>query len=237
MEKKPLVTVIIAVYNCEKYLAQAIESVLAQTYKAIEIIIIDDGSTDGSAEVAKSFLPQIKYYFQENSGLAAALNQGISLSQGKLIAFLDSDDLWVADKLTYQMRVFASNPDLEAVFGHVRQFKSPELDEASKQSIQIPVEVIPGYFKGTMLIKREAFERVGWFDSQIKIGDFLDWYLRASEQSLKSLMLPEVVTKRRLHKTNMGIRESKSYSEYLPILKASLDRRRNSSKQIKNTIN
>lgn len=230
MEKKPLVTVIIAVYNCEKYLAQAIESVLAQTYKAIEIIIIDDGSTDGSAEVAKSFLPQIKYYFQENSGPGAALNQGISLSQGKLIAFLDSDDLWVADKLSYQMRAFESNPDLEAVFGHVRQFKSPELDEASKQSIQIPVEVISGYFKGTMLIKREAFERVGWFDSQIKIGDFLDWYLRASEQSLKSLMLPEVVTKRRLHKTNMGIRERKSYSEYLPILKASLDRRRSNSK-------
>ena len=186
MEKKPLVTVIIAVYNCEKYLAQAIESVLAQTYKAIEIIIIDDGSTDGSAEVAKSFLPQIKYYFQENSGPGAALNLGISLSQGILIAFLDSDDLWVADKLSYQMRAFESNPDLEAVFGHVRQFKSPELDEASKQSIQIPVEVISGYFKGTMLIKREAFERVGWFDSQIKIGDFLDWYLRASEQSLKS---------------------------------------------------
>ena len=210
---------------------------MAQTYQPIEIIIIDDGSTDGSSQVAKSFLPQIKYYFQENSGLAAALNQGISLSQGKLIAFLDSDDLWVADKLTSQMRVFATNPDLEAVFGHVRQFKSPELDEASKQSIQIPVEVIPGYFKGTMLITREAFERVGWFDTQWKLADFIDWYVRAKEQDLRSFMLNNVLMKRRLHKTNMGIRERNSRLEYVSILKASLDRRRNSSKQIKNTIN
>ncbi|MGB3642249.1 MAG: glycosyltransferase family A protein [Rivularia sp. (in: cyanobacteria)] len=230
METNPLVSVIIAVYNCEQYLAQAIESVLAQTYKAIEIIIVDDGSTDGSAQVAKSFLPQIKYHFQENRGVAAALNQGISLSQGKLIAFLDSDDLWVADKLTYQMRFFASNPDLEAVFGHVRQFKSPELDEASKQSIHIPVEVIPGYFKGTMLIKREAFERVGWFDSQWKLADFIDWYVRANEQDLRSFMLNNVLVKRRLHKTNMGIRERNSRLEYVCVLKASLDRRRNSTK-------
>lgn len=226
MQSNPLVSVIIPVYNCEKYLAQAIESVLEQDYHPLEVIIIDDGSTDQSSQIAKDFLPRVKYYFQENQGLAASLNQGVLLSQGEYLSFLDSDDLWVKSKLASQMMLFTQSTDLEAVFSHVKQFKSPELDEESKAKISILDEVIPGYFKGTMLIKRDAFQRIGKFDTQWKLGDFIDWYSRAKESNLKSLMQSEILMQRRIHKTNMGIKDVESRSEYARVLKAALDRRR-----------
>ncbi len=225
----PLVSVIIAVYNCEKYLAEAIESVLAQTYQSIEIIVVDDGSTDDSAEVAKRFTPVVKYCYQPHSGVAVALNHGIQMITGHFIAFLDADDLWVADKLMRQMAVFEAHPELDAVFGHVKQFCSPELDETIKQKTKFSTEITPAYLKGTMLIKQDALLRIGLFDTHWRVGDFIDWYIRAMEQGIKSFMLPELLLKRRIHDTNTGIRERKSQIDYVRILKASLDRRRAAS--------
>ena len=224
--KKPLISVIIPVYNCERYLPEAIESVLAQTYRPIEIIVVDDGSTDNSGSIAKGFGAKVRYYFQPNSGVSAALNQGIESAKGSFFAFLDADDLWVEDKLMHQMTVFEKDPDLDIVFGHVKQFYTQELCESLKETISISQETAPGFFKGTMLIKREAFERVGLFESAWRMGDFIDWYARAMEQKLKSFMLPDVVLKRRIHDANMGIRERNARGDYLRILKASLDRRR-----------
>ena len=92
MLNKPLVSVIIPVYNAERYLAEAIESVLAQTYRPIEVIIVDDGSTDSSADIAKRYNSLVRYFFQPNSGLAAARNKGISQAKGSFFAFLDVTD-------------------------------------------------------------------------------------------------------------------------------------------------
>ncbi len=221
-----LASVIVPVYNCEDYLSEAIESILAQTYRPIEIIVIDDGSTDNSAEIAKRFAPDINYFFQTNSGLGAALNQGIKLAQGNFFSFLDSDDLWMEDKLSRQMAVFKKKQDLDMVFGHLMQFHSPELSEDEKKRIIIHAGIMPGFFKGTMLIRRESFHRVGLFETGLKLGDFIDWYAKAKEQKLKSFMLSELVMKRRLHNSNMGINERDSRTDYLHILKRSLDRRR-----------
>lgn len=215
----------IPVYNSERYLAEAIESVLAQTYRPIEIIVVDDGSTDGSADIAKRFSPSVRYCFQPHSGLSAARNRGLDLAQGSFFAFLDADDLWVKDKLMRQMAVFDSNPNLDIVFGHIEQFHSPGLDEVNKE-IRYPAKIMPGYSAGTMLIRRDAFLRVGPFEARWKVGQFVDWYLRAVEKGLRSFMLPDVVMKRRLHATNMGILERESQTDYVRILKASLDRRR-----------
>lgn len=222
------VSVIIPVYNCQQYLASAIESVLSQTYQAQEIVVVDDGSTDNSAAIAQSFAPLVTYSLIENSGSSTAVNHGINLAQGSLIGFLDSDDLWIENKLALQIAAFTDNPEMEAVFGHMSQFKSPELSEATKSKLKIPVEVIPAYNRDTLLIKRESLERVGLFDPKIRMGEFVDWYLKASDQGLKSIMLSEVLAKRRVHQTNMGIREHKSRIEYVRLLKASLDRRRKS---------
>ena len=135
---KPLISVMIPVYNCDRYLGEAIESVLSQTYRPLEIIIIDDGSTDGSAAVAKRFMPHIHYYYQANAGIGSARNKGIELAQGSFFAFLDADDLWSKDKLAQQMAALEAHPGVDVVFGHVTQFYSPELDEELRRKIHCP---------------------------------------------------------------------------------------------------
>lgn len=226
MRNFPRVSVIIPVYNCERYLSEAIESVLAQTYKMLEIIVVDDGSTDKTAEIVKKFDSSVHYCYQENSGCGAARNRGIELAQGNFFAFLDADDVWQEDKLMLQMNAFKKDPELDIVFGHVKQFHSPELDERMKAKLHCPSELMPGIAPSTVLIKRDVFLSVGLFETNLKIAEFADWHVRATELGLRMLMLSNLVAKRRLHKTNMGITKRQSRSDYVRILKASLDRRR-----------
>lgn len=226
MEERPLISVIVPVYNAGRYLAEAVESILAQAYRPIEIIVVDDGSTDDSADVARRFGSAVRYYFQANAGAAAARNQGVEFSQGTFLSFLDADDLWVTDKLSRQMAILADDPDLSMVFGHVQQFYSPELDEETRKKIDLSQETMPGYHVGTMLLKRDDFLRVGPFETALKVGEFIDWHAKAMEKGLKNFMMPEVVMKRRLHTNNMTVRERGSQSDYVRVLKAALDRKR-----------
>jgi glycosyltransferase involved in cell wall biosynthesis len=221
-----LVSIIIPVYNGEKYLAEAIESVFAQTYRPLEAIVVDDGSTDGSAEIAKRFSPPVKYCFQANAGTGAARNRGIDLAQGLFFAFLDADDVWIKDKLARQLAAFEAHPEAEAVFGHVQQFYSPELRESIKNKIHCPSELIPGHLPTAMLIKRDAFFRVGLFETNWRVGQDVSWMLRAMEQRLNMVMLPDLVFMRRLHGSNKGITHRQFIKQRARILKASLDRRR-----------
>ncbi|WP_017655069.1 glycosyltransferase family 2 protein [Fortiea contorta] len=220
----PLISVIIPVYNRDRYLAEAIESVLAQTYPAIELIVVDDGSSDRSAEVAQRY-PLI-YHYQPNGGIGSARNAGIALATGEFLAFLDSDDIWVTDKLSKQMAAFETDPTLEVVFGYTQQFYSPELDETFRQSIRCPEQPIAGYLSNMMLIRRSTFLQVGLFNPELKCGIDIEWYGRAAEQKLKMTLLPDVIHLRRLHETNNGLLEADQHKERLHVLKAMLDRRR-----------
>jgi glycosyltransferase involved in cell wall biosynthesis len=226
MPDKALVSVVIPVYNCEQYLPAALQSALAQTYRPIEVIVVDDGSTDGSADAADRFVPPVLYCWQPHSGAAAARNLGVDLSRGSHLAFLDADDLWVEDKLALQMAAFDIDPELEMVFGYVQQFRSPELADRAEFRARYSAEKLPGYAPSAALIRRDAFLRVGKFESHWHVGEFVDWYLRATEQGLNGLMLTQVVARRRLHAENLGLRERSSQGDYLRILKASLERRR-----------
>jgi len=225
MAYNPQISVIIPVYNCEKYLAEAIESVLAQTYRPLEVIVADDGSTDASADIARRFGVSVRYDFRHHEGLGATRNRGVNLARGNFISFLDADDLWLKEKLAHQTAAFSDDPQLDMVFGHVKQFHSPELDENTKANINLADEIMSGPHAGTLLIKRESFFRVGQFDTNWRVGEFIDWYMKAIEAGLRSYTLPEVVMKRRLHGDNTVIRERKSQTDYVRILKASLDRR------------
>ncbi len=230
---KPLVSVIIPVYNGEKYLAEAIESILAQTYRPIEIILVDDGSTDRSSNIAKVFSEHVYYLYQSNRGCSAARNTGIKKAQGNFYAFLDQDDLWTRDKLERQMADLESDSDLHIVFGHVIHFYSPDIDEITKQRTSCPIEKMPGYHHGTLLVSRDAFNHVGLFNEQWECGEFLDWSFRAQEKGYKSLMMPEVMMKRRIHSSNMGILMRDIRPDYIRVLKAALDRRRKKSNEFK----
>jgi glycosyltransferase involved in cell wall biosynthesis len=223
---KPLVSALIGAYNAAAYLGDAIDSVIAQSYRPLELIVVDDGSTDGTSEVARSYGDSLIYEFQENAGNGAARNHAVRLASGDLFAFLDADDRFVPGKLDRQWEALAADPGLDLVFGHVREFVSPELTDDERGSIRPPVPIAPWTAPNLMLIRREAFFRVGPFSETLKVGVTVDWYARALEAGLRSLMLPDVVLDRRLHLANNGLRERASRGQYLHVLRASLERRR-----------
>jgi glycosyltransferase involved in cell wall biosynthesis len=230
LEINDLISVIIPVYNCENYLAEAIESVLEQTYKPVELIVVDDGSTDRTKEVAQRYQENIAYIYQPNSGTSSARNHGVRKSKGSFLAFHDADDIWSKNKLELQMQVFNDEPEVDAVFGHVKQFYSPELDQETRNKINCPGKLQPGYLPYTMLLRRETFTRVGYFETRWEVGGDMNWIIHARESGLKMVMLPDLVYYRRLHTKNKGVRLKNEQKQRLFILKAYLDRQRNSGK-------
>jgi glycosyltransferase involved in cell wall biosynthesis len=224
---RPLISVMIGVYDAERYLGEAIESVFAQDYRPLELIVVDDGSDDGSGEVARSYGERLVYARQDNAGNGAARNHAVRLASGELYAFLDADDRFTPDKLERQFTAMEADPAIDMVFGHVQEFVSPELTAEQRATVRPPApEPLPWPAPNLMLIKRESFARVGPFSEDVKVGVTVDWYARATEAGLRSAMLPEVVLERRIHLTNNGLRERDSRQQYLHVLKAALDRRR-----------
>jgi glycosyltransferase involved in cell wall biosynthesis len=221
---KPLISVIMPVYNGERYLTGTIKSILSQNYKPIEIIAVDDGSADNSAQIIKQF-SSLRYYFQTNSGPNATRNAGIKKARGDFLAFIDQDDIWLPGKLTRQMSAFEGKPDLDIVYGHVEQFYSSDINEI-KVHIKQSNMIMPGYIPSAMMVKRKSLLLVGLFDAKLRMGELIDWYARAMEQHLISAMLPDIVVKRRIHETNIGILEPQSRIDYVRALKTTLDRRR-----------
>lgn len=224
MNSAPLVSAIIPVHNGERYLREAIESILAQTYRPIELVVVDDGSVDRSAAICQRFAG-IRYVYQPRAGAAAARNRGVNAATGALLSFLDADDLWVREKLVRQVAALEAAPDMDMVLSHVRQFHSPELDPQAKARIAGDGAVLAGHV-GTLLIRRPSFLRVGPFTTEWRVGEFIDWFARATELGLRQVTLPEVTLLRRLHTRNMMVRERHSTGDYARILKAALDRRR-----------
>jgi glycosyltransferase involved in cell wall biosynthesis len=221
-----IVSVVIPVYNTERYVAASIDSVLAQTRPPAEVIVVDDGSTDGTSEILRSFGGRIVMLRQQQSGAAVALNTGIAGSAGDFLAFQDADDLWLPEKLALQCDLLARQPEVEAVFGHARQFVSPDLEDGGA-GLEVPDRDQVGVHKGAMLIRRPAFERVGPFDPSLTKIEFGEWYARAIALGLRTHILPDVVILRRLHATNTGrVHRDEQREQQLLALKRSLDLRR-----------
>src|SRR5437588_11039314 len=122
-----MISVIIAVYNGEPYIGEAIESVLEQTLPADELIVVDDGSTDATPQTVQRFGDAVRYERRSRAGFAAGRNRGVELSAGDYLAFLDADDRFVPGKLALQLEALRADPALDAVIGHVRAFISPDL--------------------------------------------------------------------------------------------------------------
>jgi glycosyltransferase involved in cell wall biosynthesis len=212
----PLVSVIIPVFNGEHYVADAIVSVLAQRHHALEVIVVDDGSTDASADVVHRIADaRCRLVQQPSSGAAAARNRGISESAGTLIAFLDADDVWTPDKLERQVHTLAAEPEIDMVFGHYVTFGSRR--DAS--------DARPGYSLGTMLVRRESFLKVGPLGTTWRVGEFIDWYARAEEAGLRHVMLPDVLLRRRAHDDNLTARQRHAAVDYARIVRGIAARR------------
>lgn len=225
---QPLVSVVIPVFNGAAYLAEAIESVCTQTHSTSEIIVVDDGSTDGTANLANKLANRIRYVFQENAGPAAAMNRGITTARGEFISFLSADDVWLPEKLAWQIAALKANAKIDAVFGHMQHFISPELSPAEAASLRCQPDPMPAYSAGTLLMRIEIFRAVGLFNETFRVGEFMDWYSRSVDLGLNIEMLPQVVSQRRVHSSNHSLR-AKAPQGYARVLKAALDRRRENS--------
>jgi glycosyltransferase involved in cell wall biosynthesis len=223
-----LVSVIIPVFNAEKYLAEAIGSVLSQIYKNIEVICVNDKSTDNSLSILKSFSDKIILINNEdNCGTAESRNKGIRLARGEFLAFIDNDDIWENNKLQVQINQFRNNPDLDISFSYMQCFISPEISKEANNLRYCPPDTIPGYIPSTIMVKRTSFEKVGYFDSRWTNGESVDWIFKAQEAGLNIQLIDQVLVKRRIHETNKGILDSStSKSEYLKIIRESVNRRR-----------
>jgi glycosyltransferase involved in cell wall biosynthesis len=151
----------------------------------------------------------------------------VELARGNYLAFLDADDRWPLEKIERQLRAFESDAALEMVFGQALQLQNgPEWESAVKNENLNVTGMVPGMVPGTMLVKRDAFFRVGKFLGDLKVGEFIDWYARAVALGIRSLVLPELALWRRIHDSNQGVRERQSVSDYARVLKAKLDRSR-----------
>lgn len=228
--ERPLVSVIIPAYNAGSFLASSIQNVLRQYYFPKEIIIIDDGSSDNSEKIARSF-KEVRYFYQENSGPAVARNLGIQMAKGNILAFNDADDLWSLDKLNVQYSEIEKDPSIEIVIGWIALFKGQD-NKGNAIEILAPSQPIFAYSFGSSLIKKSAFEKVGLLDVDFIFGEDVDWFLRAREKKISIKMIEDVVLFYRKHQTNMTNNSSLKDLYLVRALKKSLNRRRKNDKAV-----
>lgn len=195
----PLVSVVIPAWNAERWIAETLNSVQGQTWSSLEIILVDDGSTDQTASIVQRDFPAVRYIHQANAGQAAARNRGVAAAQGEFIAFLDSDDLWLPEKIASQLRLIANTPEVSLVFCDYESFgeipnapgfaRAPVLsglpvtavDEFGKRIPQatLLLPLIDDLFcqiPSTWLVRRELFLQVGGYDPTLRRGGE-DWLL------------------------------------------------------------
>ena len=221
---EPLVSVVVPVFNGERFLAEALESAGAQTHGNVEIVVVDDGSTDRSAEIAAEHGAELLRL--PHRGVSAARNAGIAAARGELIALLDADDVWPADRLATLVARLRACPELGFVVGRARVFLEPGtpppewFDDRWEQG-----ESIPGL--GTLVARRELFDRVGGFDESLEVCEDLDWIARAKDLGVAHEAVDDVVLHYRVHGANTGLpRRDDLRAGVLATVRASVARKR-----------
>ena len=221
----PLVSVVIPVFNGERFLREAVQSVLDQKYSPVEIIVVDDGSTDGTSAVARSLGETVRYLHQTNQGPAAARNRGIEHAQGSLIAFADADDLWPPEKLELQLPYLINDTAIEIVMGRIQQVRLSKTVNGQTQAEEF-AEPAFSVNLGSAVIRKSVFERVGLFDETMRYSEDVDWFMRAREAGAAIVTIDAVTLLYRQHEENMTRGKSTTELNVLKALKRSLDRRR-----------
>jgi glycosyltransferase involved in cell wall biosynthesis len=220
----PLVSVVIPAFDGERHVGAAIESALAQDWEPMEVVVVDDGSRDRTADVVRRY--PVRYVHQANAGVAAARNTGLAAACGDWLAFLDQDDLWEPDKLAVQGAILAADPEVDYVTCAMRWFLEPGLQRPSWARPGWFVEPQPAYITSAILARRSAFSAIGGFDSSFVNGSDTDWMLRARDAGLRAHQLERVLVHHRLHAANGSWDIATSRREFARAMKQSLDRRR-----------
>lgn len=212
----PLVSVVLPVFNGARFLEAAIRSVYSQDCCPIELIVVDDGSTDSSAEIVRAVAPESVLIRQENAGPAAARNTGLAVARADYYAFIDADDVWPPNKLDRQLCVLVDDEGPDVTLGLTRCLLPDETLAEPRFFMQL----------GCGLYRRRAFERIGRFDAAIQPSEDIDWFTRAREAGLKFSVTEDVTLHYRLHEDNLTRGTDAHDLGHVRIVKRSLDRRR-----------
>lgn len=219
----PLVSVVLPVYNGEKYICQAIRSVLSQEYNPLEIIIVNDGSTDQTEKCLKDFDGLITVINQANCGPSLARNRGIEAANGAYITFMDADDIWAPGHIFFHLGQFRKYCNLEISVGLTAEldFDFPEDIDIKKAKERIFLHLV----MGATMIKKTVFKKVGLFDEELFLRQDTDWFLRERELGLKMGIGRELVLFYRKHPYNRTNNKAKSNYYLFKILKKAKDRK------------
>jgi glycosyltransferase involved in cell wall biosynthesis len=224
----PTVSCVIPVYNGEAHLGEALDSVLGQDPRPLEVIVVDDGSTDRTAEVAQSRGDVVRYVRQTNAGPSSARAHGVELARGELVALLDADDRWLPGKLARQIALLSTRRELHGCMTHGRLFWEGD-DAMSAEAAAWPAERridTGGLIGSTLLAHRSVFDIAGPFDATLPHVGLPEWFARAQEKRLAFEIIAEVFVERRMHAGNFSRQRALRDEEYVRMLKRSLDRRR-----------
>jgi glycosyltransferase involved in cell wall biosynthesis len=225
MSGGPLVSVVMATRNAERFLGDALDSIAAQTYSPIETIVVDKASSDRSVAIAESY--GARCVQQRGSGYAGAWNEGIELAAGELIGMLDSDDVWVPEKLEAQVRLLTERPELDYVIGRARFFIEPGYPPPPGLRPELLEGTHVAPMPGVLLARRSVFETVGPFRTDMTVANDVEWFARLKDAGLRSAVADDAVINKRMHDTNLSHFEAKDMNrEILGALRDSVARRR-----------
>lgn len=221
----PLVSVIIPAHNGEKYILEAIKSVQAQDYPHYEICVIDSASVDNTAALVKNVIG-VNYIFSSIASAAVARNLGAQCAKGEYLAFLDQDDVWVSEKLKWQIEFLQKNLEFSAVIGMQQMY----LEEGAQKPHWLKTDFLHkpqvGYLPSALLVKRDVFFQHDCFDENLSLASDVDWFCRMKDLGIKIGDLPQVLVMRRIHQENMSNKIVSLQKEILFSLKESIRRER-----------
>jgi glycosyltransferase involved in cell wall biosynthesis len=219
---KPTVSVILPVYNGARYLAEAVASVASQNDPHLELIIVDDGSTDETPELIRSFGSRVRAIRQDNAGPGAARNHGLRHATGEFIRFIDADDLWPEGSLALLLRHMEARPGDGFAAGKLQRFRQkPDGGYEFEPSLFL-------FVFGCGLFRRQVFETAGPINETLRLGEDIDWFLKARECGIPHAVLDDVTVFYRRHAHNTTSEPEESRKSLAVSLKLSLDRRRKS---------
>lgn len=219
-----LISVIIAVRNSERFLSAALESVFAQDYHQIDVIVVDDGSTDRTAEIARGY-PELRYIHQTNQGPGAARNTGITAARGEFIAFLDADDIWLPNKLSAQVGHLLQHPQVGYVITRMHVILETGTEWPANLNREHYMQDPSCFLPSALLVRAAVFDQIGVFDVRYRIAEDSDWFLRAQDAGVPMAIVPQVLVHRRIHSSNLS-HEKSATAETLAAVRASIQRKR-----------
>lgn len=221
MTKSPApVSVVIPVFNGAELIGEALDSVIGQTRPPEQVILVDDGSTDGTESAVRRFAG-VEYVRQANAGAAAARNAGARLATRPFLAFLDADDLWPATRLEQQLPPLLGDPAVDFVAGRLVAVKRDAT--GALRTLAAPE---PTRLPSALLLRRAAFERVGPFKAEFAVGETIEWFARALDAGLRGVSIPDIALLRRVHDRNLGKTADGRDESYLRVLRDIVRRRR-----------